>query len=173
MLPSKRVAAPLLWSSYHGSDGLLLFRPGDHTDRGKIVLARSSGESACAEPAGRRDLRADGRGIAEYKFDSNGMHVILFPDNSKPTTTVNITYLVGSRFENYGETGMAHLLEHLMFRGSKNHPDTYAEPHCARLPSNGSTWFDRTNYFETFAAVIQILPGARVRSRPHGQQLHL
>src|SRR5687768_7076474 len=54
-------------------------------------------------------------GIAEYRL-SNGLKVLLFPDDSKPTITVNITYLVGSRHENYGETGMAHLLEHLLFK---------------------------------------------------------
>ena len=59
-------------------------------------------------------------GISEYKLD-NGLRIVLFPDSSKPVVTVNITYLVGSRYEGYGETGMAHLLEHLMFKGSKNH----------------------------------------------------
>ena len=48
-------------------------------------------------------------GITEYKLD-NGLNVLLFPDNSKPTVTVNVTYMVGSRYEGYGETGMAHLL---------------------------------------------------------------
>src|SRR5688572_30558730 len=53
-------------------------------------------------------------GITEYRL-ANGLRVLLFPDPSKQTITVNITYLVGSRHENYGETGMAHLLEHLVF----------------------------------------------------------
>ena len=53
-------------------------------------------------------------GITEYRL-GNGMRVLLFPDNSKPTLTTNIVYMVGSRHENYGETGMAHLLEHLLF----------------------------------------------------------
>ena len=56
-------------------------------------------------------------GIEEYRLE-NGLRVLLFPEPSKQTMTVNITYLVGSRHENYGETGMAHLLEHLMFKGS-------------------------------------------------------
>src|SRR5512140_3875481 len=60
-------------------------------------------------------------GITEYRLP-NGLKVLLFPDASKPTITVNITYLVGSRYENYGETGMAHLLEHLMFKGTQKHP---------------------------------------------------
>ena len=59
-------------------------------------------------------------GIKSYELD-NGLKVVLFADQSKPTATVNTTYLVGSRMENYGETGMAHLLEHLMFKGSKNY----------------------------------------------------
>ncbi len=61
-------------------------------------------------------------GITEYRL-ANGLRIILFADQSKPTATVNITYLVGSRHENYGETGMAHLLEHLIFKGSKNFPE--------------------------------------------------
>src|SRR5262245_2854766 len=61
-------------------------------------------------------------GVTEYRM-ANGLRVILYPDASKPTITVNVTYLVGSRHENYGETGMAHLLEHLIFKGSKNYPD--------------------------------------------------
>src|SRR5881396_819459 len=60
-------------------------------------------------------------GITEYRLQSNGLRILLFPDLSKPTITVNITYLVGSRHENYGETGMAHLLEHLMFKGTPKH----------------------------------------------------
>src|SRR5262245_26203334 len=55
-------------------------------------------------------------GITEYQLD-NGLQVLLFPDPTQSTLTVNITYLVGSRFEGYGETGMAHLLEHMMFKG--------------------------------------------------------
>lgn len=60
--------------------------------------------------------------VGEYRL-SNGLRVLLFPDLSKDTITVNITYLVGSRHEGYGETGMAHLLEHMVFKGSPRHPD--------------------------------------------------
>ena len=56
-------------------------------------------------------------GITEYQLQ-NGLRVLLFPDPTKTTTTVNITYLVGSRNEDYGETGMAHLLEHMLFKGA-------------------------------------------------------
>ncbi len=90
-------------------------------------------------------------GITEYQLE-NGLKVLLFPDPSKPTTTVNITYLVGSRHEGYGETGMAHLLEHMVFKGSPKHKNIPQEltEHGAR--PNGTTWYDRTNYFETFSA---------------------
>lgn len=51
-------------------------------------------------------------GITEYRLQ-NGLRILMFPDQTKQTITVNVTYLVGSKHENYGETGMAHLLEHL------------------------------------------------------------
>ena len=90
-------------------------------------------------------------GITEYRLD-NGLRILLFPDQSKQQITVNITYLVGSRHEGYGETGMAHLLEHLVFKGTPNHPDIPAELTERGAFPNGTTWFDRTNYFETFPA---------------------
>lgn len=88
-------------------------------------------------------------GITQYAL-SNGLKVLLIPDSSKPTTTVNITYLVGSRMEGYGETGMAHLLEHMVFKGSPRHRDIPQELTAHGARPNGTTWFDRTNYFETF-----------------------
>ena len=90
-------------------------------------------------------------GIAEYRL-ANGLQVLLVPDASKATTTVNMTYHVGSRQENYGETGMAHLLEHLMFKGSTHHRNVWGEFTKRGLAANGSTWFDRTNYFASFSA---------------------
>src|SRR5450432_3523366 len=82
-------------------------------------------------------------GITEYRLD-NGLDVLFFPDKSKPTVTVNVTYLVGSRHEGYGETGMAHLLEHLQFKGTTTRHNIPVEmdKHGARW--NASTWFDRT-----------------------------
>jgi len=111
--------------------------------------------SASALPAGVERVTSV-EGITEYLLP-NGLKVLLFPDPSKPTITVNVTYLVGSRQENYGETGMAHLLEHLMFKGSLGHPNVAQEltEHGAR--ANGTTNFDRTNYFETFAATEENL----------------
>jgi zinc protease len=95
-------------------------------------------------------------GITEYRL-TNGLRVLLFPDQSKQTITVNMTYLVGSRHENYGETGMAHLLEHLVFKGSPRHRDIPAELSAHGARPNGSTTWDRTNYFETFAATAENL----------------
>lgn len=90
-------------------------------------------------------------GITEYRLP-NGLQVLLAPDDSKPSTTVNMTYRVGSKHENYGETGMAHLLEHLLFKGSPRHREPWSEFTKRGLDANGSTWFDRTNYFAAFAA---------------------
>jgi zinc protease len=105
---------------------------------------------AQALPAGVSRVQSV-EGIDEYRL-SNGLQVLLIPDDSKPTTTVNLTYHVGSRHENYGETGMAHLLEHLLFKGSPNHPKVWAEFTRRGLAANGSTWFDRTNYTASFSA---------------------
>ncbi|MDQ3142291.1 MAG: insulinase family protein [Bacteroidota bacterium] len=106
-------------------------------------------------PPGMKKLSSV-EGITEYTMD-NGLSILMFPDPSKQTITVNVTYKVGSRHEGYGETGMAHLLEHLVFKGTPKHPDIPNEltKHGAR--PNGSTWYDRTNYFETFNATEENL----------------
>ncbi len=103
-----------------------------------------------ASAAGIKELDTV-EGIKSYELD-NGLKIVLFADQSKPTATVNTTYLVGSRMENYGETGMAHLLEHLMFKGSKNYPDPTKEFTRRGFRMNGTTWLDRTNYFVSFTA---------------------
>ncbi|RDZ26768.1 M16 family metallopeptidase [Lysobacter silvisoli] len=90
-------------------------------------------------------------GICEYTL-GNGLQVLLFPDASKPTVTVNVTYRVGSMHENYGETGMAHLLEHLLFKGTPTHADIPAEMKKRGIGFNGTTNFDRTNYYASFPA---------------------
>jgi zinc protease len=95
-------------------------------------------------------------GITEYSL-GNGLRVLLFPDQTKATITVNITYKVGSRQENYGETGMAHLLEHLAFKGTPKHRNIPQELTAHGARPNGSTWYDRTNYFETFQATEENL----------------
>ena len=90
-------------------------------------------------------------GITEHRL-ANGLQLLLVPDATKPTTTVNMTYRVGSRHENYGETGMAHLLEHLIFKGTPSTRNVMGELSRRGLRFNGTTWFDRTNYFASFAA---------------------
>ena len=87
-------------------------------------------------------------GITEYRLD-NGLQVLLFPDNSKAKVTVNVTYMVGSRHEGAGETGMAHLLEHMLFKGTQKNKEIMGEISAHGNDFNGSTSWDRTNYFET------------------------
>ena len=90
-------------------------------------------------------------GITEYRLD-NGMQVLLFPDSSKPVVTVNLTLFVGSRHEGYGEAGMAHLLEHMLFKGTPNHREIPKLLNKRGADFNGTTWLDRTNYYETLPA---------------------
>ncbi|MES2299903.1 MAG: pitrilysin family protein [Pseudomonadota bacterium] len=96
-------------------------------------------------------------GITEYRL-GNGMRVLLLPDASKPNLTTNIVYMVGSRHENYGETGMAHLLEHLLFKPSKNFSGKNGQKTPVEVLNatgahfNGTTSYDRTNYYATFPA---------------------
>ncbi|MEA5445289.1 pitrilysin family protein [Gammaproteobacteria bacterium AB-CW1] len=113
--------------------------------------------SACAagmdrpQAAGEVEHVRTVEGIAEYRLD-NGMQVLLVPDQSRSSVTVNTTYFVGSRHEGYGETGMAHLLEHMLFYGTDKHPDIRSEISEKGGRANGTTWYDRTNYFQTFPA---------------------
>jgi zinc protease len=95
-------------------------------------------------------------GINEYQL-TNGLRVLIFPDQSVQTITVNITYLVGSRNESYGETGMAHLLEHLLFKGTPGHSNIPQELTEHGANANGTTFYDRTNYYETFAVTEENL----------------
>jgi len=90
-------------------------------------------------------------GITEYDYP-NGLRVLLFPDASSPKVTVNMTYLVGSRFEGYGESGMAHLLEHMNFILTTNGRNIKKELTDRGASWNGTTDVDRTNYFETITA---------------------
>ena len=121
---------------------------------GALVLA-SYGVFAQAQPAaaplpaGLVRVTAV-EGITEYALP-NGLHVLTLPDDSKPVTTVNLTIRVGSRMESYGETGMAHLLEHLMFKGTPNFPEPKKEMTDRGLNWNGTTTADRTNYFASMA----------------------
>ncbi len=87
--------------------------------------------------------------VKEYKL-KNGLRVILHPDKSTPVVAVNVWYHVGSKNEEPGRTGFAHLFEHMMFQGSKNYNSDYFTPlQEAGGNINGTTNQDRTYYFET------------------------
>lgn len=90
-------------------------------------------------------------GISEFHLE-NGMKVLLFPDKSSPKVTVNLTVFVGSRHEGYGEAGMAHLLEHMVFKGTPSHQNIPKSLQERGAEFNGTTWLDRTNYYETLPA---------------------
>ncbi|MBV8379326.1 MAG: insulinase family protein [Paucibacter sp.] len=109
--------------------------------------APAASKAAPVQPGFVRELG----GISEYRLP-NGLQILLFPDAAQSTTTVNVTYRVGSRFEGQGEYGMAHLLEHLMFKGTPTHKDIPTEFAQHALRFNGTTNTDRTNYFESFNA---------------------
>ncbi len=95
-------------------------------------------------------------GVTEYRL-ANGARVVLFSEPTKPTITVNMTVLVGSRHEGYGEAGMAHLLEHMVFKGTPTFPDIPTALRDHGATANGSTNRDRTNFFETLPATDQNL----------------
>jgi zinc protease len=109
------------------------------------AVAATFQAQAAGLPAQVREVE----GVHEYRL-ANGLQVLLIPDAAKPTVTVNVTYRVGSRLEGYGETGMAHLLEHLMFKSTKNIAQVSTELSRRGMEFNGTTSEDRTNYYETF-----------------------
>ncbi len=80
----------------------------------------------------------------------NGLRVIVHEDRKAPIVAVSVWYHVGSKDEKPGKTGFAHLFEHLMFNGSENYNDEYFKPfdEVGATAMNGTTWFDRTNYFQ-------------------------
>ena len=114
------------------------------------ALVLLTGPAAAAPPAGVTEVTTV-EGITEYKLP-NGLHVLLLPDASQPKVTVNLTVYVGSRHEGYGETGMAHLLEHMVFKGCPQFPDVPKALRDHGANFNGTTWLDRTNYYETMPA---------------------
>ncbi|MDN3605476.1 M16 family metallopeptidase [Kaistella yonginensis] len=88
-------------------------------------------------------------GIKEYSLN-NGMKILLIPDGSQSNMVVNIVYNVGSKDEGYGEKGMAHLLEHMLFKSTKNLGDIKKQLSDKGGVANGTTYYDRTNYYEIF-----------------------
>ena len=115
-----------------------------------VAMAAAAVASSQTLPSGVQKV-ASVEGITEYTYP-NGLHLLLFPDPSKPKLTVNIAYLVGSRHEGYGETGMAHLLEHMLFLRTKDGRDVKQDLTDHGADWNGTTNWDRTNYFETVTA---------------------
>jgi zinc protease len=90
-------------------------------------------------------------GIKEYEL-KNGLRILLMPDASSNNLVVNIVYKVGSRHEGYGEKGMAHLLEHMLFKQSGKFVDIKKAIADKGAFANGTTWYDRTNYYEILSA---------------------
>src|SRR5271168_1142365 len=90
-------------------------------------------------------------GVKEYRLP-NGLQVLLVPDAAQTNVVVNVVYHVGSRQEGYGETGMAHLLEHMMFKPSKKFSSIKKTIADKGAFANGTTWYDRTDYFEILPA---------------------
>src|SRR6202049_5023931 len=109
-------------------------------------------------PAGVQKKASLG-GITEYDFP-NGLKVLLYPDAASPKVTINVTYLVGSRHEGYGERGVAHLLEHMDFIETTNGRQIKNEIVGRGAQWNGTTSFDRTNYYETVPATDENLKWA-------------
>ncbi|WP_345320423.1 pitrilysin family protein [Novipirellula rosea] len=131
-----------------------------------MLLALAAASSAVAdEPADSKNNQTNSteshstvpkkitelEGISEYVLE-NGVRVLLFPDDSKEVVTVNMTLFVGSRHEGYGEAGMAHLLEHMLFKGTPTFPEVPKALTDRGARFNGTTWLDRTNYYETLPA---------------------
>jgi zinc protease len=115
------------------------------------VLTLFAASARSAETASAPKKITTIEGISEYRLD-NGVRILLFPDTSTSKVTVNCTVLVGSRHEGYGETGMAHLLEHMVFKGTPMHRDVPKALRDRGASFNGSTSDDRTNYYETLNA---------------------
>lgn len=126
---------------------LLLAGPLAAAQTAPTPAAPAAAKAPMALPAGVTFV-TEVEGIREYRL-TNGLRVLLFPDTSKTTFTLNTTYLVGSRMEGYGETGMAHLLEHMVFKGTPTSGNILESLSKRGANFNGTTSLDRTNYFET------------------------
>lgn len=95
-------------------------------------------------------------GITEYEL-TNGLKVLLIPDAAQTNIVVNIVYKVGSKHEGYGETGMAHLIEHMLFKQCKKFTDIKKAIADKGAIANGTTWYDRTNYYEVLSGTDENL----------------
>jgi zinc protease len=93
-------------------------------------------------------------GIEEYRLSSNGLGILLMPNEGLPVATVMVTYKVGSRNEVTGTTGATHILEHMMFKGTEKFNSAEGSDYSSQMErigarANATTWFDRTNYYAT------------------------
>lgn len=127
-----------------------------------LAIATACVAAPTAIPSGFTHVRTV-QGISEYRLDANRLSVLLLPDHSAPAVTMMVTYRVGSRNESYGTTGATHLLEHLMFKGTREHNKEAGNGYDQLLErtgamTNATTSLDRTNYFETVGS--QDLPMA-------------
>jgi zinc protease len=112
---------------------------------GLILTIALLASAACAQDLPELEFE-------KYTLD-NGLQVILHEDHNIPMAAVNVWYHVGSKNEKPGRTGFAHLFEHMMFQGSKNHDSDYFLPlQKIGAQVNGSTNKDRTNYWENVPA---------------------
>ena len=115
-----------------------------------VLFTLTSDFAQATEPPYKKTTEVEG--VSEYLL-SNNCRVVFVPDESSNSITVNMTVLVGSRHEGYGEAGMAHLLEHMLFKGTPSHGNIDKElKERGVLDMNGTTDFDRTNYYETLPA---------------------
>jgi zinc protease len=126
---------------------------------GLAALASSSAFAVPPKPPATAQQVRSIEGVTEYHL-ANGLQVLLYPDQSSSTVSINVTYKVGSRHESYGETGMAHLLEHMNFKGTPTHPKIMDELSSHGARANATTAYDRTNYFETLPATTANLEWA-------------
>ncbi len=121
-----------------------------------LLLASVLSQAAPVAANGFAHVKTVGS-IDEYTMQSNGLQVLLMPEHSSPTLTFMVTYRVGSKNEVTGTTGATHLLEHLMFKGSKNHTRAMGNNVDQLLERTGAvynatTWLDRTNYYENMGS---------------------
>ena len=149
-MPSHSSSLPFLVS---GCRAALLRLPG-------VVIATAATVVALAWPASAQTQAAAPvstepqkivtiAGVTEYLLP-NGLRVLMSQDRSQPTVTMNLVYRVGSRHEGSGEAGMAHLLEHMLFKGTEATPYPKREFSRRGMRWNATTSYDRTNYFGRF-----------------------
>ncbi len=124
--------------------------------------AQAENNAAAPDKAEKRARRGDKSAEANVEIPDvdipfekftldNGLTVVVHEDHKAPVVAVSVWYHVGSGDEPDGKTGFAHLFEHIMFNGSENYNQDYFGPFedVGATGMNGTTWFDRTNYFQT------------------------